>query len=85
MSIWEWMAVVGVMGLLAFLAVAIVVLVYQLQNVIERMDAAMELHEAEKVGGVLHVRGRGLPSKYNFDSADALYNELIEAEKRGDL
>ena len=46
----EWLivaGVIGVMGLLAFLAVAVVLLVYQLQNVIERMDAAMELHEAE--------------------------------------
>ena len=49
MSIWEWMAVVGVMGVLAFLAVALVLLVYQLQNVIERMDAAMELREAERM------------------------------------
>ena len=43
MSIWEWMAVVGVMGLLAFLVVALVLLVYQLQNVIERMDAWVSL------------------------------------------
>ena len=59
MSIWEWMAVVGVMGLLAFLVVAIVLLVYQLQNVIERMDAAMVLHEARSTPW--HPDNRGEP------------------------
>ena len=43
MSIWEWLFVGTGMGLLAFLAVALVLLVYQLQNVIERMDAWVSL------------------------------------------
>ena len=58
MSLWEWLLAIGVMGLLAFLAVALVLLVYQLERVkdvgtalCERADAWAEMIE-QREGGV---------------------------------
>ena len=55
MSLWEWLLAIGVMGLLAFLAVMITILVYALERVkdvgvalCERADAWASLIDSRK-------------------------------------
>lgn len=45
MSLWEWLLAIGVMGLLAFLVVAIVLLVCQLERSRDSLTAWMKLQE----------------------------------------